>query len=45
MAVPCAPQPKQWKNCLLGLTVNDGDFSLWKGHSPRKFWPAFLSCT
>ncbi len=45
MALPFLPQPKQWKNCLLGLTENDGDFSPWKGHSPMKFAPPFLSGT
>ncbi len=45
MALPFLPQPKQWKNCLDGLTLNEGDFSPWKGHSPMKLAPLFLSCT
>jgi hypothetical protein len=27
MALPFLPQPKQWKNCLVGLTEKEGDFS------------------
>ena len=44
MTSPPSPQPKQWKNRAAGLTLNDGDFSSWKGHSP--FWeppPALLA--
>ena len=26
-AFPLFPQPKQWKNCFDGLTLNEGDFS------------------
>jgi hypothetical protein len=41
-AVPCAPQPKQWKNCLSALTVNDGDFSSWNGqHALYSLPPRF----
>ena len=28
MASPDSPQPKQWKNCLAGLTLKEGVFSL-----------------
>ena len=45
MALPFLPQPKQWKNCLVGLTLKLGDFSPWKGHRPMKLAPPFLSCT
>ena len=45
MALPCLPQPKQWKNCLVGLTVKEGLFSEWKGHSPEKLAPVFFSWT
>ena len=31
---PPVLQPKQWKKPLSRFTVNDGDFSLWKGQSP-----------
>jgi len=31
--LPPRPQPKHLKICLLGLTVKEGVFSLWKGHS------------
>ena len=46
MTSPPSPQPKQWKVFLDGLTLNDGVFSSWNGHSP--FWeppPAFLRVT
>ena len=46
MTSPPSPQPKQWKNPRPGLTLNDGDFSSWNGHSP--FWeppPALRSVT
>ena len=29
----------------MGLTLNDGDFSEWNGHSPTQFEPTFLSPT
>ncbi len=45
MALPCAPQPKQWKNCLAWLTVNEGVFSEWNGQQATWFAPAFLSGT
>ena len=32
---PPTPHPKQWNICLSGDTENDGDFSLWNGHSPK----------
>ena len=31
---PPTPHPKQWNICLSGETQNEGDFSLWNGHSP-----------
>jgi hypothetical protein len=31
---PDAPHPKQWKKLPSGVTVNDGVFSVWNGHSP-----------
>ena len=46
MTSPLSLQPKQWKKPRAGLTLNDGDFSSWKGQSP--FWeppPAFFSVT
>ena len=44
-ASPPAPQPKQWKMPRLGFTVNDGVFSVWKGHRPFQFSPARLRFT
>src|SRR5262244_641413 len=43
--VPCLPQPKQWKNCLSGLTQKDGVFSLWNGQQALYSRPDFFSCT
>ena len=34
MTSPPSPQPKQCQNWRAGVTLNDGDFSSWKGHSP-----------
>ncbi len=42
MASPLSPQPKQWKNCLAGLMLNDGVFSLWNGQLQTKAEPARL---
>ena len=39
MTSPPSPQPKQWKNWRAGLTLNDGVFSSWKGHSPESAPP------
>jgi len=30
---------------LEGLTLKDGDFSPWKGHSPMKLAPPFFNWT
>ncbi len=45
ITLPILQQTKQCYNCLLGLTVMDGYFSLWNGHRPMKLAPPFLSCT
>jgi hypothetical protein len=45
IASPLAPQPKQWKNCLPGLTEKLGDFSAWNGHKPIRLAPPRLSST
>src|SRR5512140_883039 len=37
---PPSPQPKHLKACRAGWTKNDGVFSRWKGHRPRKLAPA-----
>src|SRR4029453_612207 len=42
---PCAPQPKQWKKALSSLTLKEGVFSLWNGHSPRCSRPRRCSRT
>src|SRR5438477_12065409 len=42
---PPAPQPKQWKNPLSGLTWNDGVFSEWNGQRPLYVVPARFSGT
>jgi len=42
---PPTPQPKQWKMPFLGLTMNDGVFSPWKGQRPFQFTPAFFRLT
>ena len=34
--------PKQCHICLSGEITNDGDFSLWNGHTALKFLPAFF---
>jgi hypothetical protein len=44
-ASPPTPQPKQWKMPFLGLTVNEGVFSAWKGQRPFQLAPAFLRFT
>ena len=31
--LPPRPHPKHLKICFAGLTVNEGVFSAWKGHS------------
>jgi hypothetical protein len=33
-ALPPLPQPKQWQVPRAGDTMNEGVFSLWKGHKP-----------
>ena len=33
-ALPPTPHPKQWKMFRAGLTLNEGVFSPWNGHSP-----------
>src|SRR3546814_14348212 len=45
MALPCAPQPKQWEMPFSSLTVKEGDFSLWKGQRPECSRPRFTSFT
>ena len=42
---PPSWQPKHFQESRLGVTVNDGVFSPWNGHSPLKVVPAFFSCT
>jgi hypothetical protein len=42
---PPLPQPKHFHVSRAGVTVNDGVFSPWNGHSPLKEAPAFLSWT
>src|SRR5512141_238465 len=37
---PPSPQPKHLNACRAGWTKNDGGFSRWKGHKPRKLAPA-----
>src|SRR5512143_1601499 len=37
---PPSPQPKHLNACRAGWTKNDGVFSRWKGHRPRKLAPA-----
>src|SRR3990172_2608758 len=37
---PPSPQPKHLNACRAGWTKNDGVFSRWKGHRPRKLVPA-----
>ena len=44
MASPYLPHPKHL-NTFAWLTVNDGVFSLWKGHSPTWFPDFCLSST
>src|SRR5690606_14575092 len=39
---PPFPHPKQWKFWESGKTMNEGVFSLWNGHKPLKFAPAFF---
>jgi hypothetical protein len=34
MTSPPSPQPKQCHTFFEGLTLNEGDFSSWKGHRP-----------
>src|SRR5664279_5098364 len=43
--LPTFPQPKHLKISFEGETVNEGVFSLWKGHNPRKFTPRFFNGT
>ena len=46
ITLPPLPQPKQWYICFEGETEKDGVFSLWKGQSPKRFWPERLvNCT
>src|SRR5262249_52040223 len=39
---PPAPQAKQWKICLEGLTVKEGFLSAWNGQSPLRFCPVLV---
>jgi hypothetical protein len=43
--LPPFPQPKHLKIPFAGETVNEGVFSLWKGHNPSWLTPRFLSVT
>jgi hypothetical protein len=43
--LPPFPQPKHLKMPLAGETVNDGVFSLWKGHNPSMLTPLRLRVT
>jgi len=45
MTFPPFPHPKHLNICLLGETINDGVFSLWKGQHAVKFAPALLRGT
>src|SRR5262245_25807077 len=42
---PPRPQPKHFHDSRAGVTVNDGVFSLWKGHRPLYEAPALRSWT
>src|SRR5450830_490289 len=42
---PPSPQPKQCHVPVSGKTMNDGVFSMWKGHNPFRLLPAFLRVT
>ena len=42
---PPRPQPKHFHVSRVGVTVNEGVFSPWKGQRPLKVVPAFLSGT
>src|SRR5829696_9406255 len=42
MTSPPTPQPKQWKRPRAGVTLKDGDFSSWNGHSPLRLPPPAL---
>ena len=43
MASPDCWHPKQWNTPISALTLNDGVFSWWNGHSPTQRVPCFLS--
>ncbi len=42
---PPRPQPKHFQLSRAGVTVNEGVFSPWNGHSPLYDAPALRSCT
>ena len=44
MTSPFSAQPKQWKKPCSALTLNDGERSSWKGHSPVSRLPTRRSC-
>src|ERR1051325_2827276 len=45
IALPCAPQPKQWKHRLLGLTETEGERALGERQQAVHSRPAFFSGT
>ena len=44
-ASPPSPQPKQWKVCRSGLTVNEGLRSWWNGQRAFRLRPARVNGT
>ncbi len=42
---PVAQAPKHLHDCLLGVTINEGVFSSWKGQFALKLFPDFFKLT